>query len=87
MKKRSAPSAPRNGEALLFKFELVSREGESLGCIETAEANRQADDTIIGHGNKRYRMISVIPLERTRSSSTSRRTGSSRSNRSRRANP
>jgi hypothetical protein len=49
----------------MFKFELVSPEGDSLGSLQTNEANWEAGETLIGHGNRRYRIISVVPLERS----------------------
>jgi hypothetical protein len=48
---------------MAFKFELVSPDGETLGSIETSEANWQAGDEPIGHGNTHYRITAVIPLE------------------------
>ena len=49
---------------MAFKFELVSSDGDSLGSIETSEANWRVGDALIGHGNTRYRIVSVIPLAR-----------------------
>jgi hypothetical protein len=60
----TTPSGPGNGENVAFKFELVSSDGDNLGSIETAQANWQAGDELIGHGNTHYRVVSVIPLAR-----------------------
>ena len=49
----------------MFRFELVSSDGDSLGSFETNEPQWQVGETLIGHGNRRYRIISVIPLERS----------------------
>jgi hypothetical protein len=49
----------------MFKFELVSPEGDSLGSLQTNEANWEAGETLTGHGNRRCRIISVVPLERS----------------------
>jgi hypothetical protein len=40
-------------------------KGGSLGSFQTNEADRQAGETLIGRGNRRYRIIAVIPLEPT----------------------
>jgi hypothetical protein len=45
------------------KFALVPTDGEAFGSIETAEGNWEAGDTLIGHGNIHYRIVSVIPVE------------------------
>jgi hypothetical protein len=47
-----------------FKFELISTDGKILDSIKTNEANWQVGDTITGHGNTRYTVVSVIPLAR-----------------------
>jgi hypothetical protein len=47
-----------------FKFELVSRDGDSIGSFESAEQNWQPGDDLLAHGNVRYRVVSVVPLER-----------------------
>lgn len=49
---------------MAFRFELVSRDGEVFGSFETSEQRWQAGDTVIAHGNRRYRVVSVIPAER-----------------------
>jgi hypothetical protein len=49
----------------MFRFELVSPEGDSLGSFETNESNWQAGETLVGHGNRRYRIVSGIALERS----------------------
>jgi hypothetical protein len=49
---------------MVFKFELVSPEGDSVGSIETKEQNRQPGDEVRAHGNVRYRITAVTPLER-----------------------
>jgi hypothetical protein len=48
----------------VFKFELISNDGDTLGGFETAVPNWQTGDTLIAAGNARYRVVAVIPLER-----------------------
>jgi hypothetical protein len=45
---------------MAYRFEPVSTEGEIL---ETAEQRWQTGDTVVAHGNRRYRVVSVIPVE------------------------
>jgi len=47
-----------------FKFELRLSDGDDAGSFETSEANWQTGDTLIGHGNRRFRVVSVVPIER-----------------------
>jgi hypothetical protein len=47
-----------------FKFELRLADGDDAGSFETSEANWQTGDTVIAHGNRRFRVVSVVPLER-----------------------
>lgn len=49
---------------MTYRFELVSRDGEILGSFLTSEQRWQAGDVVIGNGNQRFRVVSVIPVER-----------------------
>jgi len=46
-----------------MRFVLVS-DGEILESFETAQASWRTGDEVIAHGNRRYRVVSVIPVER-----------------------
>jgi hypothetical protein len=45
---------------MAFRFELRFPDGDDAGSIETSEANWHPGDTLIGHGNTRYRITAVI---------------------------
>jgi hypothetical protein len=47
---------------MAFRFELRLPDGDDAGSIETNEQNWQTGDTVIAHGNVRYRVVSVIPV-------------------------
>jgi hypothetical protein len=47
-----------------YRVELVSRDGEILGSFQTSEQRWQAGDEVIAHGTQRFRVVSVIPVER-----------------------
>jgi hypothetical protein len=47
-----------------YGFQLISTDGEILETLETAEQRWAPGDTVIAHGNRRYRVVSVIPVER-----------------------
>ena len=49
---------------MAFKFELVSRDGDNLGSIETSGLNPQPGDELLANGNLPYRIESMLPLER-----------------------
>ena len=49
---------------MAYRFELVSRDGEVLETFVTSEQRWQTGDTVIAHGNRHYRVLSVIPVER-----------------------
>lgn len=49
---------------MTYRFELVSTDGEVLETFETSEQRWATGDTVIAHGNRRYRVVSVIPVER-----------------------
>jgi predicted phage terminase large subunit-like protein len=49
---------------MTYTFQLVSSDGEILETFETAEQRWATGDTVIAHGNRRYRVVSVIPVER-----------------------
>jgi hypothetical protein len=49
---------------MAYRFELVSRDGEILGSFQASEQRRQTGDIVIAHGNQRFRVVSVIPVER-----------------------
>jgi hypothetical protein len=49
---------------MLYTFQLISTDGEILETFETAEQRWQTGDTVIAHGNRRYHVVSVIPVER-----------------------
>lgn len=46
-----------------FRFALVSTDGDVFDSFETNEGNWAAGDTVIAHGNRHYRIVSVIPIE------------------------
>ncbi|MGZ4391718.1 MAG: hypothetical protein ACXVRK_06315, partial [Gaiellaceae bacterium] len=59
------PSGPTgDGGIPAYRFQLISTDGEILETFQTAEQRWQAGDTVIAHGNQRYRVVSVIPVER-----------------------
>jgi hypothetical protein len=47
-----------------FTFHLVDTDGQILESFKTAEPRWQTGDTVIAHGNRHYRVVSVIPVER-----------------------
>jgi hypothetical protein len=47
----------------LFTFELRLADGDDAGTIATNEALR-VGDVAIAHGNRRYRVTAVVPVER-----------------------
>lgn len=47
-----------------YAFQLISIDGDILETFETNEQRWQTGDTVIAHGNRRYRVVSVIPIER-----------------------
>jgi hypothetical protein len=47
-----------------YEFQLIGTDGEILESFKTAEQQWQPGDTVIAHGNRRYRVVSVIPVER-----------------------
>lgn len=49
---------------MAFRCELKLADGDDAGTIETNETNWQPGDTVIAHGNRRYRITAVIPGER-----------------------
>jgi hypothetical protein len=49
---------------MAYRFELRFPDGDDAGSIETGETNWRPGDTLIGHGNRRYRITRVIPIER-----------------------
>jgi hypothetical protein len=48
----------------MYKFSLISTDGEILESFRTSEQRWQAGDTVIAHANRRYKVVSVIPVER-----------------------
>lgn len=48
----------------MYKFSLISTDGELLESFQTSEQRWQAGDTVIAHANRRYKVVSVIPVER-----------------------
>jgi hypothetical protein len=56
-----------------FKFELRLADGDDAGSLETSEANWQPRDSVIAHGNRRFRVVSVVPVRAGRG--IRRRTG------------
>jgi hypothetical protein len=60
---RPAPTETE-GTTLLHTFQLISTDGDILETFETAEQRWATGDTVIAHGNRRYRVVSVIPFER-----------------------
>lgn len=49
---------------MAFKFELRFPDGDDAGSIETGETRWQVGDTVIAHGNTRFRVVAVVPVER-----------------------
>jgi hypothetical protein len=49
---------------MAFRYELRYADGEDAGSIETSETRWQSGDTLIGHGNRHYRVAAVIPIGR-----------------------
>ena len=49
--------------SLTVRYELRLADGDDAGSIEASEANWQTGDTLIGHGNSRFRVVSVVPVE------------------------
>jgi len=47
-----------------YAFQLISSDGDILETLETSEQRWMTGDTVIAHGNRRYRVVSVIPGER-----------------------
>jgi len=47
-----------------YAFQLIRTDGEILETFETAEQRWATGDTVIAHGHRRYRVVSVIPVER-----------------------
>ena len=47
-----------------YRFGLRLADGDDAGSFETSEANWQVGDTLIAHGNKRFRVTAVVPVER-----------------------
>lgn len=48
----------------MCEFQLISTDGTILETFQTAEQRWATGDTVIAHGNRRYRVVSVIPVER-----------------------
>ena len=48
----------------MYAFSLIDRDGQILETFTTAEQRWAAGDTVIAHGNRCYRVVSVIPVER-----------------------
>lgn len=48
----------------MYSFQLVNRDGEILETFKTSEQRWATGDTVIAHGNRQYRVVSVIPVER-----------------------
>jgi hypothetical protein len=48
---------------MAFRYELRFPDGDDAGTLETTETRWQVGDTVIAHGNRRYRVTAVIPLE------------------------
>ena len=47
-----------------YAFQLISTDGDILETFETNEQRWQTGDTVIAHGNRCYRVVSVIPAEK-----------------------
>src|SRR4051794_14085955 len=60
----SRPAPTENGVGVAYRFESVNSDGEILGTFETAEQRWQTGDTVVAHGNRRYHVVSLIPIER-----------------------
>jgi len=48
----------------MYAFSLIDTDGEILETFTTAEHRWATGDTVVAHGNRRYRVVSVIPIER-----------------------
>jgi hypothetical protein len=49
---------------MAFRYELRFADGDDAGSLETNEGNWQTVDTLIGHGNRHFKVVSVVPVER-----------------------
>jgi hypothetical protein len=47
-----------------YTFQLISTDGEILESFQKAEQRWQTGNTVIAHGNRHYRVVSVIPVDR-----------------------
>jgi hypothetical protein len=45
----------------MYAFQLINTDGEILETFQIAEQRWQTGDTLIAHGSRRYRVVSVIP--------------------------
>jgi hypothetical protein len=49
---------------MTYTFRLINTDGDILETFQTAEQRWAAGDTVTAHGNRRYRVLSVSPVER-----------------------
>jgi hypothetical protein len=49
-------------EVHLYNYQLRLADGEDVGTIGTNRAH-EAGNTVIAHGNRRYRVTAVVPIE------------------------
>ena len=47
-----------------YTFQLIDTDGEILESFTTSEQRWTTGDPVIAHGNRRYKVVSVIPVER-----------------------
>jgi hypothetical protein len=48
----------------MYAFQLIDTDGDILETFTTSEQRWQIGNTVIAHGNRRYRVVSVIFVER-----------------------
>lgn len=48
----------------MFRYELKTADGDDAGTYESGRCDWQPGDVFIGHGNTRWRIKTVVPLER-----------------------
>jgi hypothetical protein len=44
----------------VYEFHLISADGDILETFQTAEQRWVTGDVVVAHGNRRYKVLSVI---------------------------
>jgi hypothetical protein len=47
----------------MFQYELKTADGDDAGTFESERCDWQPGDELIGHGNARWGITAVVPLE------------------------